>query len=364
MKNFIKLFPIITLFFVGSFYLQASFEINTKETNSKGSKKSEIKEYINHHLKDSHSYSLTSYTDEQTGKKVYIEIPLPVILYDNGFHFFMSSSLKHGKKVVESDGNYYKLNYHDSKIYKTNKQGVFNYDENHHPTNYAPLDFSITKNIATIILVAILMFLLFRSLANSFISNNGISKGIGRFFEPIILYIRDDIAIPNIGEKKYKDYMSFLLTVFFFIWFLNMLGLTPLGVNVTGNIAVTFSLALLTFLIRNLTANKNYWGHIFWMPGVPMLIKIVLAPIELLGVFIKPFSLLIRLYANIQAGHIVLYSLIGLMFIFNNMIGSSLSFVLAFFISIIEILVALLQAYIFTMLSALYFGFAVAEEDH
>ena len=276
----------------------------------------------------------------------------------------MSSSLKHGKKVVESDGNYYKLNYHDSKIYKTNKQGVFNYDENHHPTNYAPLDFSITKNIATIILVAILMFLLFRSLANSFISNNGISKGIGRFFEPIILYIRDDIAIPNIGEKKYKDYMSFLLTVFFFIWFLNMLGLTPLGVNVTGNIAVTFSLALLTFLITNLTANKNYWGHIFWMPGVPMLIKIVLAPIELLGVFIKPFSLLIRLYANIQAGHIVLYSLIGLMFIFNNMIGSSLSFVLAFFISIIEILVALLQAYIFTMLSALYFGFAVAEEDH
>jgi len=364
LKNFIKLFPIITLFFVGSFYLQASFEINTKETNSKGSKKSEIKEYINHHLKDSHSYSLTSYTDEQTGKKVYIEIPLPVILYDNGFHFFMSSSLKHGKKVVESDGNYYKLNYHDSKIYKTNKQGAFNFDENHHPTNYAPLDFSITKNIATIILVAILMFLLFRSLANSFISNNGISKGIGRFFEPIILYIRDDIAIPNIGEKKYKDYMSFLLTVFFFIWFLNMLGLTPLGVNVTGNIAVTFSLALLTFLITNLTANKNYWGHIFWMPGVPMLIKIVLAPIELLGVFIKPFSLLIRLYANIQAGHIVLYSLIGLMFIFNNMIGSSLSFVLAFFISIIEILVALLQAYIFTMLSALYFGFAVAEEDH
>jgi len=364
LKNFIKIFPIITLFFVGSFYLHASFEINTKETNSKGSKKSEIKEYINHHLKDSHSYSLTSYTDEQTGKKVYIEIPLPVILYDNGFHFFMSSSLKHGKKVVESDGNYYKLNYHDSKIYKTNKQGVFNFDENHHPTNYAPLDFSITKNIATIILVAILMFLLFRSLAKSFISNNGISKGIGRFFEPIILYIRDDIAIPNIGEKKYKDYMSFLLTVFFFIWFLNMLGLTPLGVNVTGNIAVTFSLALLTFLITNLTANKNYWGHIFWMPGVPMLIKIVLAPIELLGVFIKPFSLLIRLYANIQAGHIVLYSLIGLMFIFNNMIGSSLSFVLAFFISIIEILVALLQAYIFTMLSALYFGFAVAEEDH
>ena len=144
--------------------------------------------------------------------------------------------------------------------------------------------------------------------------------------------------------------MSYLLTVFFFIWFLNMLGLTPLGVNVTGNIAVSFSLALLTFLLTNLTANKNYWGHIFWMPGVPIPLKIILAPIEFLGLFIKPFSLLIRLYANIQAGHIVLYSLIGLMLVFQNWIGSSLSFLLAFFISIIEILVALLQAYIFTCL--------------
>lgn len=207
------------------------------------------------------------------------------------------------------------------------------------------------------------MLLLFVSLAKSFKYNKGISKGMGRFFEPIILYIRDEIAIPNIGEKKYKNYMSYLLTIFFFVWFLNMLGLTPLGVNVTGNIAVTFSLALLTFIITNVTANKSYWGHIFWMPGVPVVIKIVLAPIELLGVLIKPFSLLIRLYANIQAGHIVLMSLIGLMFVFNNWVGGSLSFGLAFFISIIEILVALLQAYIFTMLSALYFGFAVAEYD-
>jgi F-type H+-transporting ATPase subunit a len=157
--------------------------------------------------------------------------------------------------------------------------------------------------------------------------------------------------------------MSFLLTVFFFIWFLNLLGLTPLGINVTGNIAVTFGLALLTFLLTNLTANKNYWAHIFWMPGVPIPMKILLMPIELLGVIIKPFSLLIRLYANMQAGHIVLMSLIGLMFIFNNWLGSSLSFLLAFAISLIELLVAALQAYIFTMLSALYFGFAV-EEHH
>ena len=364
MKNIKLAFFVLFSLVFGLYTHGAPLADISKNENTTGDIKTEIKEYISHHLKDSHSYSLTSWVDEDTGKKVYLELPLPVILYDDGFHFFMSSKLKHGKTVVESSGNFYRLNYDKSKIFKTNKEGEFNYDENNKILNLAPIDFSITKNITSIILVAFIMFFLFSSLAKSFSKNKGISKGIGRFFEPIILYIRDEIAIPNIGEKKYKNYMSFLLTIFFFIWFLNMLGLTPLGVNATGNIAVTFSLALLTFLITNFTANKSYWGHIFWMPGVPVLIKIVLAPIELLGVFIKPFSLLIRLYANIQAGHIVLYSLIGLMFIFQNWIGSSLSFVLAFFISIIEILVALLQAYIFTMLSALYFGFAVAEEDH
>ena len=142
--------------------------------------------------------------------------------------------------------------------------------------------------------------------------------------------------------------------------------MTPLGINVTNNIAVTLALALLTYVITTFTANKNYWGHIFWMPGVPSLMKIVLAPIEVLGTIIKPFSLMIRLYANITAGHIVLMSIIGLMFIFKNWVGSSLSFALAFALGILELLVAALQAYIFTMLSALYFGAAVEEhhDDH
>ena len=220
------------------------------------------------------------------------------------------------------------------------------------------------------ILTSLLMFWLFSSLAKSYAKNNSIAKGIGRFFEPIVLYIRDDIAIPNIGENKYKKYMPYLLTIFFFIWFLNMFGLTPLGVNVTGNIAVTVALALLTFLITNFTGTKDYWKHIFdplgdsmpWYGKLPL--YIILIPIEVLGIFIKPFSLLIRLYANMQAGHIVLMSLIGLMFLFKNWLGSPLSFVLAFAISLIEVLVALLQAYIFTMLSALYFGFASEEHDH
>ena len=157
--------------------------------------------------------------------------------------------------------------------------------------------------------------------------------------------------------------MSFLLTIFFFIWIINLFGLTPLGVNVTNNISVTASLAVLTYIITTFTANKNYWGHIFWMPGVPVPMKILLAPIELLGTIIKPFSLMIRLYANIIAGHVVLMSILGLIFIFQNWIGGTLSFGLAFALSLLELLVAALQAYIFTMLSALYFGAAV-EEHH
>ncbi len=320
--------------------------------------KTKIKADIQHHLQDSYDFTLLS--DEESN--THYGFSLPVILWDGGLKVFSSSKFHHGEEVAEAGGSYYKL-YHN-KIYKTDAQGTLNFDENHHPTNAKPLDFSITKSVFSTLVVSLLIFLLFSSLAKSYVKNGGIGKGIGRFFEPIVLYIRDEIAIPNIGEKHYKRYMGYLLTVFFFIWFLNMFGLTPLGINVTGNIAVTFALSLITFLITNLTANKNYWKHIFWMPSVPVPMKIILAPIELLGVFIKPFALMIRLFANISAGHIVLMSLIGLMFVFKTWLGSSLSFMLAFAISLIEVLVALLQAYIFTMLSALYFGFAVEEHEH
>ena len=333
-----------------------------KEAHAEGTDlKTEIKEYIQHHLQDSYDFSLYSYTDEQ-GNHVYVGAPLPVILWDNGIQLFSSGALHHGESVAESNGNYYALAH--GKIYKTDAQGTLNYDENHHITNAKPLDFSITKSVVAMFFVGALMFFLFRSLAKSYAANGGVPAGFARLFEPIVLYIRDDIAIPNIGHKHYKKYMSYLLTIFFFVWFLNLLGLTPLGVNVTGNIAVTFGLSLLTFLVTNLTANRNYWGHIFWMPGVPLPMKILLAPIELLGVVIKPFSLMIRLWANMSAGHIVLMSLIGLIFIFHNWIGSSLSFVLSFVLSILELLVAALQAYIFTMLSSLYFGFANEEAHH
>jgi len=322
--------------------------------------KSKINAYKKHHVLDAHDFTL--FSDHETG--YHFGFPLPVILLDNGLQVFSSSKFEHGEKVAESNGNFYVINHHDGKIYKTDAAGTITEDAKGHPTNVRPIDFSITKNVFVMIIVSLLIFFLFKGLAGSYAKNGSIAKGPGRIFEPLVLYIRDEIAIPNIGEKHYKKYMSYLLSIFFFVLFLNLVGLTPLGINVTGNITITAGLAILTFIITNLSANKNYWGHIFWMPGVPKPMRIVLAPIELLGVFIKPFSLMIRLFANIYAGHIVIMSIIGLMFIFKSWIGSPLSFGLAFVLSLLEILVAFLQAYIFTMLSALYFGSANEEHHH
>ena len=359
--NLIKILTLLLLTVTISANAQddASKEAHGESSHKEKDIKTEIKEYIAHHLLDSYDFSLFSYTTD-TGKKKYVGAPLPVILYDGGLKVFSSSKFNHGKTLAQVNGNHYKL-YHN-KIYKTDAEGTINYDDEQHPTNVKPLDFSITKNVVFIMLVAVLMFFLFTRMAKSY-KGNLMPKGIGRLLEPVVLYIRDDIAIANIGEKHYRKYMGYLLTVFFFVWIINLMGLTQLGVNVTNNIAVTFALALLTYLLTTFTGNKNYWKHIFWMPGVPWPMKIILAPIELLGTIIKPFSLMIRLYANITAGHIVLMSIIGLMFIFKSWIGSPLSFGLAFVLALLELLVATLQAYIFTMLSALYFGMAVEEHD-
>jgi F-type H+-transporting ATPase subunit a len=189
--------------------------------------KSKIRAFIDHHVLDAHDFSL--FVDESTPKPRHYGFPLPIILWDNGVHFFSSSKFNHGDEhgaVAESNGNYYVL--HHEKIYKTDAQGTLNLDEHHHPTNAKPIDLSITKGVLTIMVVALLMFMLFSGLAKSYAKNGGISSGPGRFFEPIVLYIRDEIAIPNIGEKHYKRYMSYLLTIFFFVWLLNIFGLTKL----------------------------------------------------------------------------------------------------------------------------------------
>ena len=321
--------------------------VNTKE---------EVTEYIDHHLQDTHSFNF--FSDGATGE--HYGFPLPVILWDDGLKMFSASKFHHGETLANVDGAYYKL-YHN-KIYKTDSEGTITYGEDGYPANIRPLDFSITKNVFAMLVVSLLMFLIFRSLASSY-KNKDIPTGIGRVLEPLVIYVRDDIAKPNIGPK-YRKYMGFLLTVFFFILILNLFGLTPLGINVTGNIAVTFCLALITFVIVQFSGNKHYWKHIFWMPGVPVPMKIVLMPIEILGMLTKPFALMIRLFANMTAGHVVVMSLLGLIVVFQNWIAGPAFFGFTLFISIIELLVAFLQAYIFTLLSALYIGMAVEDHEH
>ena len=342
--------------------------VGVKETNTHGVEapvavseadqvRKENKDFINHHLLDAHSFDIMV-----TKEGKHIGFPLPVIFYDqaNGFHAMMSSAFHHGEEVVESKGGYYKL-FHE-KIYKTDASGTINLDEAHHPTNEKVLDLSITKSVLMVVVVSLLMILIFGGIARSY-KNSLVPTGAGKILEPLILFIRDDIAKPNIGPK-YKKYMGYLLTIFFFILFLNIFGLLPFGINVTGNIAITAALAIFTFLITQFTANKTYWQHIFWMPGLPWPMKIVMMPIEIIGMFIKPFALLIRLFANMTAGHIVIMSLIAMIYVFKNIIAGVAFPFLTFVLYLLEILVAFLQAYIFTMLSAVYFGMANEEHHH
>lgn len=322
-----------------------------------------VNDHIQHHLAD--DYSFIFFSNEETGKNY--GFSLPVILFDNGLKIFMSSEFDYGNKVVEKDGEFYKL-YH-GKIYKTDAEGTITYDEAHHPVNEKPWDFSITKNVASLFFTTILIFVLFLGLAKTYKNGpNNLPKGFSRVLEPLVIYVRDEMAMPNIGKAKYKKFMPFLLTVFFLIFILNLLGLTPLGFNVTGSISVTACLAIVTFIITQFSANKDYWKHMFWMPGVPVPMKIMLAPIELLGALIKPFSLMVRLFANITAGHSVVFGLIAIIFVMKEALGTvgatSIGFFLSTFLVVLEILVAFLQAFIFTMLSSLFIGMAVAEHEH
>jgi len=317
--------------------------------------------FIFDHIKDNYNWHLYSY------KGKHVAIPLPVILYSKkeGLVSFWSFKLEHGHvyrgfKIAE-EGDY------KDKIIEVNNQGEF---------TARPFDISITKNVAAIMFSGALMILLFVSIAKSYAKReNEPPKGLQSLLEPLIIFIRDDIAKNSIGEKHYEKYTPFLLSIFFFILINNLMGLIPIfpgGANVTGNITVTMALALFTFITTTITGNKNYWKHIFNPPGVPWWLKlpVPLIPfIELIGVIIKPFVLMIRLFANISAGHIIVLGFFSLIFIFGSMdpaLGlavSPVSIAFTIFMSILELLVAFIQAYVFTILSAIYFGMA-SEESH
>jgi F-type H+-transporting ATPase subunit a len=260
------------------------------------------------------------------------------------------------------------VNFHEKVYAFTDDSETLQLNEEGYPTNAETplLDISITKNVFMMWFSVMVLFLVFIGSARKYKkSNNFVPKGMARFLEPLVLFVRDDIAIPMIGEKKYKRFMPYLLTIFFFIWLNNIFGLIPfLNIaNVSGNIAFTLTLAVFTFIITSFNGNKSYWKHIFWMPGVPVPMKIFLMPIEIVGMFTKPISLMIRLFANITAGHIIVLALMSLIFIFETVALAPVSVAFSLFIIIIEIVVTAIQAYIFTILSALYFGMAT-EENH
>jgi F-type H+-transporting ATPase subunit a len=324
-------------------------------------------EVIFGHVLDAHEFHFFSYKDGD-GKEHAATIPLPVILYSpqRGFSTFMSSKFHHG----EHDYNGYSL-LTDEKIHELKldpkKYGagqIVAVNESGEMDNNAKVyDFSLTRNVVQMIIALALLVWIMISIGNKYKKGEGVStapKGTQSLMEPVINFIKDEVAKPNLGHR-YQKYLPYLLTVFFFILINNLVGLIPGTANVTGNIAFTMVLAAISFIVILASSNKHYWGHIF-NPPVPVGVKPILALVEFLGVFTKPFALMIRLFANMIAGHIIIICLVSLIFIFGALstaIGwgfSPLSVAFVIFIYFIEILVAFLQAYIFTNLTAVFVG--------
>lgn len=299
-----------------------------------------VSELIIHHVLDDHVWHFADG----------FVLPLPIIVYssEKGLDIFSSANFYDDHhNLVPYNG--YKLDHNH--IYLTD-------------SGKPVLDLSITKNVALLFINAAIMLLVFITVARSYRKNAGKApRGMQSFFEPVILFVRDEIAKPNIGDH-YQKYFPYLLTLFFFILFGNLLGLIPGSGNLTGNIAVTMVLAIITFIITNISGNRNYWSHIFWTPGLPFVLRPIILMVELVGVFTKPISLLIRLFVAITAGHIVLLALLALTFAFQSYWVGLGSTAIVLFISLIEIMVAAIQAYVFTLFSALYIGMATAKHEH
>ena len=349
--------------------LTYSFSVSASDESEK-TEDFNVSEMIMHHVKDAHEWHLWTLNDK------HVSIYLPIILYtDEGLKIFSSSYFYHTEPFHQGENHYYKgrgpaegyAMYHE-KIYKLDEAGILHFEGDHVHGNIKPLDFSITKNVVSLFIGSFLVFVIMFTCARYYKKNGSVApKGLSKFIEPLILFVQDEIAKTNINEKKYKKFVPFLLTIFFFIWINNLLGLIPIfpgSANLTGNITVTFFLAFLTLILILVNGNKNYWGHIFAPPGVPKALLPIMIPIEIVGIFTKPFALMIRLFANITAGHIIILALISIIFINKSAAWGALSVPMALFISILELLVAALQAYLFAMLSALFIGAAVEESHH
>lgn len=313
-------------------------------------------ELIIHHISDAHVWEIVSWGEGEN--KTNIEIPLPIILINKGaIHCFLYSRFDPHTNIAQSNGSYFL--YHHGEIYNTDAEGNM--------TNTKPWDLSLTRNVLSMWISVLFLIWLFLSIAKKYKGEVSSPSGMQSLLEPIILFVKEDIVEEQIGAKKGEKYVPYLLTVFFFIWINNLIGLVPFfpgGSNLTGNISVTLVLSALTLLITSFSGSKSYWKHTFTAPGVPVLVKFILVPVEIISLFTKPFALMIRLLANITAGHIIILSLISIIFILNTVYVSPVSVLLSLVMFILELLVAVLQAYIFTLLSALFIGMAVADDEH
>ena len=303
------------------------------------------------HILDAHEFHIFEYTNAE-GEEQHVTIPLPIVLYSKqrGFSVFMSSEFHHGE--------------HESHGYKMEGEKIVPVEE-----GVVVYDFSITRNVTQMLIALFILLWIMVSVAGKYKKNGKIApSGMQNAMETVIVFVRDEVAKPNLGAKAEK-YLPYLLTVFFFILVNNILGLIPASANVTGNIAFTMVLALISFVVILFSTNKHFWSHIF-NPPVPGFVKPILTPVELLGVFTKPFALMIRLFANMMAGHIIIICLISLIFIFGGLnVGIGLGFspvsvAFAVFIYVIEVLVAFIQAFIFTMLTAVFISQAFEGEHH
>jgi F-type H+-transporting ATPase subunit a len=369
---------LVAAFSLGSLFFATNSFAQTEPTTEgqPEAKKMDAGKLIVEHVMDAHEFHLLTLKNEENPKETkHISIPLPIIIYqkDKGFSVFMSSAFHHGEeahngymimseefmeehKLAEAKDAKGQPLFEEGKIYAVDTAGM--------PDASVKLyDFSLTKNATQILIALILLIVLLTGVAKKYKNGEGVKnapKGWQNALEPVVTFIRDDVAKPNLG-KRTDTYLPLLLTIFFFILINNIFGLIPGSANVTGNIAFTLVLGVISFIVIMASTNKHFWKHIFW-PPVPHGVKPILIPVELLGIFTKPFALIVRLFANMIAGHIIITSFVVLIFIMGAMKaaigwGSSPFFVaLTVFIYLLEVLVAFIQAYIFANLTAVFIG--------
>ena len=378
MKSFtIAVFSLFSL----SFSLPAFASGGDGEDGVKTKKKFDAKDVIFSHILDGHEYHFFDIT-KKDGTVIPIGFPLPVIIYspERGLDIFMASKFHHGHEAYNGyriiDEHY--LHELEKQGYDLKKEGLSKGKliavnaEDKLDKSIGFYDLSLTRNVVQMILALSLLVWIMVSIARRYQKGEGVKTaptGMQNLIEPVITFVRDEVVKPNLGHK-WEKYLPYILTLFFFILINNLFGLIPGSANVTGNIAFTLILGVIAFIVILASSNKHYWGHIFNPPGMPLGIKFILVPVEFLSLFIKPMALIIRLFANMVAGHIIIICLISLIFIFGELNvyagwGTSIFSVgFTIFIYFIEILVAFIQAFIFAMLTAVFVGQAFEGEHH